>query len=71
MRNLGLHRILTVEGCGVCSSVESSKMKATEEGVASASQILKAHESLVRIDASNESKFEDVIHFLKTQSKED
>lgn len=70
MRNLGLHRLLTVDAgdfplnfqkCDLplearkCSEVESARM------------VLEAHENLVNADESNRSKFQDVLAFLRNR----
>jgi anti-anti-sigma factor len=68
IRNLGLHRLLTVDAgdfpmdfgdcrqplyCPDRSELESARM------------VLEAHENLVTADESNRSKFQDVLAFLK------
>jgi anti-anti-sigma regulatory factor len=73
IENLGLHRLLIVDkgeseaelpgngeleavgGAGKLSEVENARL------------VLQAHENLVEIDASNRTKFQDVISFLKNQ----
>ncbi len=72
LRNLGLHRLLTVDtgeaelpaerGAGqalVCTTQRSE--------LENARMVLEAHENLVTADASNQSKFQDVLAFLKTR----
>ncbi len=70
IRNLGLHRLLTVDAgefpmnfdkcdkplqCDDRSELESARM------------VLEAHENLVTADESNRSKFQDVMAFLKNR----
>jgi anti-anti-sigma regulatory factor len=73
IENLGLHRLLAVDkgenepelpGMGQMEAI-SDKGKLTE--VENARLVLQAHENLVEIDASNRTKFQDVISFLKNQ----
>lgn len=73
VRNLGLHRLLTLDEGEDCPEVESTGgMQAVGEAqrlseVENARMVLQAHENLVEIDASNKTKFQDVISFLKNQ----
>ena len=73
IRNLGLHRILTLDDGEAIGQLEAgSDMKSLESGkplseVQNARLVLEAHENLVEIDASNKTKFQDVIAFLKNQ----
>ena len=70
MRNLGLHRLLTIDAgdfslsfqkCDTalepkkCSEVENARM------------VLEAHENLVSADEGNRSKFQDVLAFLRNR----
>jgi anti-sigma B factor antagonist len=70
MRNLGLHRLLTLDAAGSpvnfnhcdtaleakkCSDIESARM------------VLEAHENLVSADEANRSKFQDVLAFLRNR----
>lgn len=70
IRNLGLHRLLTVDAgdypmnfdhchdplpCGDRSELEHARL------------VLEAHENLVSADESNRSKFQDVLAFLKNR----
>lgn len=70
MRNLGLHRLLTIDAgdfslsfqkCDTpleakkCSEIENARM------------VLEAHEHLVRADETNRSKFQDVLAFLRNR----
>ena len=76
VRNLGLHRLLildegdTLEGMesGECLEAVDSAGRLSE--VENARLVLQAHENLVEIDASNKTKFQDVISFLKNQMDE-
>ncbi|HKJ91089.1 MAG TPA: STAS domain-containing protein [Oceanipulchritudo sp.] len=76
VRNLGLHRLLILdEGDAPASVVEGDKLEAVEKEarlseVENARMVLQAHENLVEIDASNKTKFQDVIAFLKNQVEE-
>lgn len=70
VRNLGLHRILAVDTNGVDLSKDEPAQQLASESkndVENARMILMAHENLVAVDASNQSKFQDVISFLKGQ----
>lgn len=70
MRNLGLHRLLTIDagssplnfqGCntplaaGKASEIENARM------------VLEAHENLVNADEANRTKFQDVLAFLRNR----
>lgn len=71
VRNLGLHRILTVDS-GDRSLVvgeESTELRSSpgKAELENARLVLKAHENLVEADERNRSKFQDVIAFLKNQ----
>lgn len=70
MRNLGLHRLLTIDAgdfamnfqrCDTaleakkCSEIENARM------------VLEAHENLVTADEANRSKFQDVLAFLRNR----
>lgn len=73
VRNLGLHRLLIIdEGRDPEESVEENGLEALDPSrklseVENARLVLQAHENLVEIDASNKTKFQDVISFLKNQ----
>ena len=73
VRNLGLHRLLTIdEGHEAPSSARNEELEAVDESthlseVENARLVLQAHENLVEIDESNKTKFQDVISFLKNQ----
>lgn len=70
MRNLGLHRLLTIDsGNGQvelknCDTPLESK-KCSE--IENARLVLEAHENLVSADEANRSKFQDVLAFLRNR----
>ena len=70
MRNLGLHRILTIdageqkEALVKCDTPLAAKRCSEIE---SARQVLEAHENLVTADESNRAKFQDVLTFLRNR----
>jgi anti-sigma B factor antagonist len=71
VRNLGLHRLMTVDAGD--RSLEFDKQTAaleTREGKAeleNAKLVLEAHENLIEADERNRNKFQDVVSFLKNQ----
>jgi putative NADH-flavin reductase len=68
--NLGLHNLLTVidDASSASPSNETLDYDSLAEGVvADTRAVLESHENLVRADASNQNKFQDVISFLKNQ----
>lgn len=68
VRNLGLHRLLTVdtESCELQFNSVSALPPSPEKGeVESARLVLGAHENLVAADEANRAKFQDVLSFLK------
>ncbi len=72
VRSLGLHRIVSlVEGTDNTDSTSDGKSVGLDSEVQSESQqkemLIDAHEELVKIDESNESKFQDVLTFLKSE----
>lgn len=73
IENLGLHRLLTVDKGESPEFVsDSSNLESLDKGgklpeIENARMVLDAHENLVEADASNKSKFQDVIAFLKNQ----
>lgn len=73
VRNLGLQRLLTLDdGSHEPASDSDEGLEALNESgklseVENARLVLQAHENLVEIDASNKTKFQDVISFLKNQ----
>lgn len=74
--NLGLHRLLIVDpGCegrelplATARALPTSPPPSDE--VASARQVLEAHENLILVDAANRPKFQDVLAFLKNRIDE-
>ncbi|MFP4351546.1 MAG: STAS domain-containing protein [Puniceicoccaceae bacterium] len=69
VRNLGLHRILSVR-TGDPSRGDrggASGGKALPSGEVEAGSILEAHENLVSADERNAAKFQDVIQYLKKE----
>jgi anti-anti-sigma factor len=70
VRNLGLHRLLTVEGVELPAEagqrVESLECSDRSE-LENARIALEAHENLVAADERNRTKFQDVLVFLKTR----
>jgi anti-sigma B factor antagonist len=68
IRNLGLHRLATVD-LGTTAVAEGGKgldPKALDE-VERARLVLEAHENLVATDSDNATKFQDVLAFLRAQ----
>ena len=64
--NLGLQNLLTVDDdLQERDDIEFSELKKGE--VSDARTVLAAHENLVKADAQNAAKFQDVISFLKNQ----
>jgi anti-sigma B factor antagonist len=70
MRNLGLHRLLTIDAGDLslnfqnCSTpLESRKCSEIEN----ARMVLEAHENLVNADETNRTKFQDVLAFLRNR----
>lgn len=73
IENLGLHRLLIVDSDAGEAAVEQADGMEAIGGKGKLSQaenarlVLEAHENLVEVDASNRTKFQDVISFLKNQ----
>jgi anti-anti-sigma factor len=70
MRNVGLHRLMTVDAGDFPMSFEScDKALSCPERSAldEARLVLEAHENLVAADEGNRSKFQDVLVFLRTR----
>lgn len=68
VRNLGLHRLLIVDTGDRQPEVrdgQSLECRPQRDEIQNARLVLEAHENLVRADASNQSKFQDVMTFLK------
>ena len=76
IQNLGLHRLLTVDageadaGLSDIGNLERVGPSGRLNEVENARLVLHAHENLVEFDASNKTKFQDVIAFLKNQIEE-
>jgi anti-sigma B factor antagonist len=70
VRNLGLHRLLTVDGgehpVGFGKS-EQSLVCPDQSELDQARLVLEAHENLVTADEANRTKFQDVLAFLKNR----
>lgn len=70
MRNLGLHRLLTIDAGDFslkfqhCDTPLEAK---TCDEVENARMVLDAHENLVNADESNRTKFQDVLAFLRNR----
>ncbi len=75
IRNLGLHRLATVESGDFAMDFQSGGVQALSEQkrneLESAKLVLEAHENLVNSDASNAEKFQDVLAFLRNQVRSD
>ena len=70
IRNLGLHRLLTVDaGVFPMSFDQCGTALACPERteLESARMVLEAHETLVAVDEANRGKFQDVLAFLKNR----
>jgi anti-sigma B factor antagonist len=70
MRNLGLHRLLTIDAGDFALSFQKcdtplEAKKCTE--LESARMVLEAHENLVSADETNRTKFQDVLAFLRNR----
>ncbi len=70
IRNLGLHRLLTVDAGDLAmnfnkcdTALEAKKCSELEQ----ARSVLEAHETLVNVDEANRSKFQDVLSFLRNR----
>jgi anti-anti-sigma regulatory factor len=70
LRNLGLHRLLTMDsgasgpGANDCRTALEEKRCSEIE---TARLVLQAHENLVSVDESNRTKFQDVLTFLRNR----
>lgn len=70
MRNLGLHRLLTLDAAGVVPAADhcnTALAAPPPSEVESARMVLEAHENLVNADESNRTKFQDVLAFLRNR----
>lgn len=74
VRNLGLHRLATVDTGDECLGEMSGAGRALEQSqldeIENARLCLDAHESLIEADADNLGKFQDVISLLKGRLEE-
>lgn len=72
LRNLGLHRLMVVDTGDAEPAPERSVGQALvcaapRTELENARMVLEAHENLVSADSGNQSKFQDVLAFLKTR----
>ena len=68
IRNLGLHRLATVDTGGAVSAGGMNELDALKLGeIERARLVLEAHENLVAADPDNATKFQDVLAFLRNQ----
>lgn len=70
MRNLGLHRLLTVDAGEASPNFENcnTALASTKRSeIENARLVLEAHENLVTADESNRSKFQDVLSFMRNR----
>lgn len=72
LRNLGLHRLMVIDTGAADATVETAigqalACNAPRSELDSARMVLEAHENLVTADAGNQTKFQDVLTFLKTR----
>ena len=70
MRNLGLHRLLTIDAGDFPMSFQKCDTPLQEKRcseVENARMVLEAHENLVNADETNRSKFQDVMAFLRNR----
>lgn len=73
IRNLGLHRLLTVENADHAQEIERCQTPLECEPGSqadTAKMVLQAHEDLVSADEANRSKFQDVLTFLRNRSEQ-
>lgn len=71
IRNLGLHRLATVDAGDFSLSFDGAPAQALSDEakteIESAKLVLEAHENLVSADATNAAKFQDVLAFLRNR----
>lgn len=70
IRNLGLHRLMTVDAGDFAMNFDKCNHALTQEQqdeLSNARMVLEAHENLISADESNRSKFQDVLAFLKNR----
>ncbi|MGH7944306.1 MAG: STAS domain-containing protein [Opitutaceae bacterium] len=70
MRNLGLHRLLTIDTGDFSLNFQKCDMPLESKPgseIENARMVLEAHEHLVNADETNRSKFQDVLAFLRNR----
>jgi anti-anti-sigma factor len=69
VRNLGLHRLLTVDASepAAVNNCDTALACRDRSELEQARLVLEAHENLVAADESNRAKFQDVLAFLKNR----
>jgi anti-sigma B factor antagonist len=70
IRNLGLHRLLTVDAGDLAvnfGKCDTALQCENQSEVENARLVLEAHENLVSVDENNRAKFQDVLAFLKNR----
>lgn len=70
MRNLGLHRLLTIDANGITMGFQKCDTPLAERQcseIENARMVLEAHENLVSADEANRTKFQDVLAFLRNR----
>lgn len=71
IKNLGLHRLLTIDvgdaPVAVCAGATALAPQPKMNELENARHVLAAHENLVAADAANAAKFQDVLAFLKSR----
>lgn len=74
VRNLGLHRLLTLDTGEALPNAPTGGQAlppgAIMDEVTSARHVLAAHENLIAVDENNRTKFQDVLSFLHNRIKE-
>jgi anti-anti-sigma factor len=71
LRNLGLHRLLMIDGSEAAPAAAGADTplgdEASRDELACARLVLEAHESLIAADPSNRGKFQDLLAFLRNR----
>jgi len=70
LRNMGLHRIMSIDSGDFQMSFDKCKRELSPEKLTeleNARMVLSAHENLVMADEKNRSKFQDVLDFMKNR----
>ncbi len=67
IRSLGLHRLATIDAAAEVNATSGTALNncGQLDEVTSARHVLAAHENLVAADSDNQTKFQDVLTFLK------